>query len=130
MEHRIRSAVMLADTGIEFATESGVVRLLYNEIIWIYIRRQEGVRNYRYYDLTDITTNVNGDMLVINENREMYIFPEKYMRDTAGKFLVDFLMHDNTCFAGYDGMCEELYHGDFNQMKKARRIMWEAAASV
>lgn len=121
---QVQSDMYVTETGIKFLSGDGITTIPYRQVVWVYPQKRSG-KSSQYYDLTDVTDTLRGDLVVVDEKRDTYIFLENFQKVAAGKKLIEFLTYDVTCFAGYDSMCERLYQKDFKQMTKARRMMWD-----
>lgn len=121
---QVQSDMHVTETGIRFLSGGGITTIPYRQVVWVYLKNRTD-KSSQGYDLTDITSTLCGDIVVVDENQNTYIFLENFQQVASGKKLIEFLTYDATCFAGYDSVCERLYQNDFSQMVKARRIMWD-----
>lgn len=127
MVHLIKSEILLEERGIRFKTAGEITKITYDSIVWIYVRKKMSSRDYKFYELADTTLCMTGDLIIVNGDKDKYIFLENYLHDAAGKLLVSILEHENTCFVGYDSFCKKIYQEDFQEMVKACKIMKEAS---
>lgn len=125
MVHRIKSDMVLEKDGIQFE-KKGDIRMPYERIVWCYLQKRTPDGSYRYYDLTDITGDMTGDIVLVDIDKDKYIFREKYLTASAGKVLEELLEANPACFAGYDSFSRHLYQTDFQEMVRACRLMREA----
>lgn len=126
MVHLIKSEILLEPRGIQFGTAGGIMNIPYDSVVWMYIRKKRGSREYKFYNLVDITFDITGDLVIIDSNKDTYIFLENCLQDAAGRLLISILEHENTCFVGYDLFCEKIYQEDFAEMIRACKVMQEA----
>lgn len=125
MMHLIPSDVTLTETGLRFKTADKYEEINYRTIIWVYIRKRQKPGNYSLYLLEHITADTSGELVVVDENKNVYLFLEEDLSRPAGELLIDMMDYDNACFAGYSGLYRKLYHTDFEEMKKYCSILRE-----
>lgn len=123
MVRHIKSGILLEENGIRFKTAGEITEITYNNVVWIYIRKKMSNRDYKFYNLTEITPDVVGDLVIVDINKRQYVFLENYLHGKAGELLIHILEKDDTCLAGYDHLYERMYAEDFAQMAAAREIM-------
>lgn len=125
MVHLIPSDVTLTETGLRFKTAGKYEEISYKTIIWIYIRKRQGPKSYSLYLIQDITTDTSGDLVVVDEKKDVYLFSEEALSQKAGRLIINMQQYYNACFVGYSRQFRKLYHTDFEEMQKACGILRE-----
>lgn len=123
MMHLIPSDVTLTETGLRYKTTDIYEEINYETIIWIYIRKKQKPGVYSCYPIEQINADTSGELVVVNENKDVYLFLEDALKQSAGQLLIDMMEYDNACFVGYSRFFWKLYQTDFKEMQKTCSIL-------
>lgn len=123
MTYYIKSGMALAGNAIQYMKKKRAMIIPYNTIIWIYIRKKTGKRAYRLYSIREVGQSTTGDLVLVDEKKNRYIFLEEYLNNTAGSLFSNILEQYNACFAGYDRDEENHWYKNFKQMIQVSRMM-------
>lgn len=125
MVHLIPSDVSLTETGLRYKTTDTYEEISYKTIIWIYIRKRQKPGKYSLYLIEQLTADTKGELVVVDENREVYLFLEEASKQPAGGLLIKMTEYYNACFVGYSRLYRELYHTEFDEMRRYCSVMRE-----
>lgn len=96
----IKSDVVLDGNRIRYQTEEGENEIFGNTMVWIYIRKKAGKGKHHFYSLAEVERSTVGDLIIIDEKKNQYVFCGEFLKRPAGSIFADMLECWPACLAG------------------------------